>query len=114
MSFEERILTLPETGAAIQTLTDEMCWPGDVFSKDEKIKKIFKFDALATHPNYRGKGIATKLIQQALIIAKKSHCDQGNSLKGIGNKTVIRKLQPEFKFPAKIEMAFSRMLAIRS
>ena len=38
-SFEERILTLPETGAAIQTLTDEMCWPGDVFSKGQDISK---------------------------------------------------------------------------
>ena len=27
---------------------------------------------------------------------------------------VIRKLRPEFKFPAKIEMAFSQILAIRS
>ena len=27
---------------------------------------------------------------------------------------VIRELQPEFKFPAKIETAFSQMLAIRS
>ena len=27
---------------------------------------------------------------------------------------VIRYLRPEFKFPAKIEMAFSQMLAIRS
>ena len=66
--------------------------------KDEKIKKIYKFDALATHPDYRGKGIATQLIQQALIIAKKSHCDQGNSLKGIDNKTVrrFRRLQSLF------------------
>ena len=41
MSFEERILTLPETGAAIQTLMDEMCWPGDVFSKGQEISKKF-------------------------------------------------------------------------
>ena len=39
MSFEERILTLPETSAAIQTLMDEMCWPGDVFSKGQEISK---------------------------------------------------------------------------
>ena len=29
-------------------------------------------------------------------------------------KAVVRKLRPEFKFPTKIEIAFSLMLAVRS
>ena len=31
-----------------------------------------------------------------------------------GSTTVIRYVRPEFKFPDKIEMSFSQMLAIRS
>ena len=53
MTFEEYIESLPEGAAAIQSLMDEMCWPGDIFSRDESVKKIYKFDALAIHPDYR-------------------------------------------------------------
>ena len=39
---------------------------------------------------------------------------KGKYIYNLRNTAVIRLLQPEFKFPAKIEMAFSQILAIRS
>ena len=75
MSFEEYNSDLPDHLAAIQSLMDELCWPGDIFSQNATVKKLYKFDALATHPDYRGRGLATKLVNQAFIVAKKSQCD---------------------------------------
>ena len=43
-----------------------------------------------------------------VLLFNKSSCEGRNCT------AVINQLQPEFKYPAKIEMAFSKMLAIRS
>ena len=44
----------------------------------------------------------------------KSHQGNSNSFMAADSITFeIRKLQPKFKFPTKIEMAFSQKLAIR-
>ena len=75
MSFEEYNADLPDHFAAIQRLMDELLWPGDIFAQNTTVTKIYKFDALATHPDYRGRGLATKLVNQALVVAKKAQCD---------------------------------------
>ena len=70
-TFEKYCQDFPETHAAIMAMFDELMWPGDVFSKYPSVNNIYDMFALATLPDYRGRGLATKLVQQALIVAKK-------------------------------------------
>ena len=46
-------------------------WPGDVFSKYPNVMNICELRALGIHPDYQGRGLATKLVQQTLMVAQK-------------------------------------------
>ena len=83
-TFEKYCQDFPETHAAIMAMFDELMWPGDVFSKYPSVNNIYDMFALATLPDYRGRGLATKLVQQALIIAKKVN-EKKKSLEDIEN-----------------------------
>jgi ribosomal protein S18 acetylase RimI-like enzyme len=56
-------------------LFDELMWPGDIFAAHMDCKKIYDMYALGTHPDYRGRGLATKLVLESFKVAKKSDCD---------------------------------------
>ena len=45
--------------------------------------------AMATHPDYRGKGIAKELVKQAFIVAKKAEC---NGIKVLATSDYTRKI----------------------
>ena len=74
-SFEDYCADFPKTHAAILTLFDEIMHSGDVFQRYPEVTKIYDMFALATLPNYRGRGLATNLVQQALLVAKKADCN---------------------------------------
>ena len=74
-SFVEYCQDFPKTHAAILTLFDEIMHSGDVFQLYPDVSKIYDMFALATLANYRGRGLATNLVQQALLVAKKADCN---------------------------------------
>ena len=61
--------------SVIWDITDQTTHPSNIFEKYPDVTKIYDMFALATLPNYRGKGLATKLVQQALLVAKKAQCN---------------------------------------
>ncbi len=59
----------PKAHALIMYLFDEALWPPDIFHKYPGHSKIFDFFALGTLPEYRGRGIAKELVNQALKVS---------------------------------------------
>jgi len=74
-SFEAYCQDFPSTHAGILCLFDELMHSSDIFRQRPDVTKIYDMFALATLPNYRGKGLATQLVQQALLVAKKAQCN---------------------------------------
>ena len=69
-SFEAYCQDFPATHAGILCLFDELMHSSDIFRQRPDVTKIYDMFALATLPNYRGKGLATQLVQQALLVAR--------------------------------------------
>ena len=44
--------------------------PADIFRDFPEVNKIYDMFTLACHPDYRGRGIATELVRQALKVKK--------------------------------------------
>ena len=59
----------------MMSLFDDMMHPGDIFEKHPDRVQMYDMFALSTLPEYRGRGIATKLVQEAFKVAKKAGCD---------------------------------------
>ena len=53
---------------------DEICYPGDLFAKYQDLHKLFDMFAMAVHPEFRGRGLASKMVNQAFIVARKAGC----------------------------------------
>ena len=66
-SLEEYLSKYVRVHAKIMFSMDLLYWPKDVFDTygDEKIYSMF---ALGTHPDYRGRGIATILVKETLKV----------------------------------------------
>ena len=74
-TFEDFQKDFPDAHAAIMALFDELTYAGDIFEAHPDVRKIYEMFAMATHPEYRGRGIAGQLVEQALKVAKKADCD---------------------------------------
>ena len=74
-SFETYCQDFPATQAAILSIFDEIMHSSDVFTANPDVTKIYDMFALATLPDYRGRGLATKMVQQALKVAQKAKCN---------------------------------------
>ncbi len=61
--------------ASIMALTDEIMYPGDIFEAHPNDTRYYEMFALATSPEYRGKGIGKNLVLQGLKMAKKANCN---------------------------------------
>jgi GNAT superfamily N-acetyltransferase len=66
-SFDEYSKTFPELHSAVMATFDELMYPGDIFMKYRDCHKIYDMFALATHPDYRGKGIAGHLLPTGVV-----------------------------------------------
>lgn len=75
LNYEDYAKTFPATHACIMDLFDDLMWPGDIFERYPGDSKIFDIFAVATHQNYRGKGLAKKLVEQSLEVARMVKCD---------------------------------------
>ena len=59
----------------MMALFDDLMHPSDIFETHPDKKQMYDMFALSVLPEYRGRGIATKLVQEAFKVAKKAGCD---------------------------------------
>ena len=73
-TYDEYCENFPPLHASVMTLFDEIMYPGDIFEKYPDNTKFFDMFTLATHPNYRGKGIGRNLVQESLKVGRQAEC----------------------------------------
>ena len=73
-TFDEYCENFPPLHASIMTLFDEIMYPGDIFETHSQDTKFFDMFTLATHPDYRGKGIGRTLVQESLKVGQEAGC----------------------------------------
>ena len=73
-TFDEYCETFPTLHASVMTLFDEIMYPGDIFDAHPGDTKFFDMFTLATHPDYRGKGIGRTLVNESLKVGQEAGC----------------------------------------
>lgn len=73
-TYDEYLETFPALHASVMTLFDEIMYPGDIFDAHPGDDKFFDMFTLATHPDYRGKGIGRTLVNESLKVGKEANC----------------------------------------
>ena len=74
-TVQEHAETFPDLHAGVMALFDDLMYPGDVFVSNPDVNKIYDMFALATRPDYRGQGVASKLVKHALVVARMAGCE---------------------------------------
>ena len=73
-TYDEYCQTFPALHASVMTLFDEIMYPGDIFDAHSEDNKFFDMFTLATHPDYRGKGIGRTLVNESLKVGQEARC----------------------------------------
>ena len=60
--------------AKVMELYDELCYPQDIFAANPDDTKLIEIFALATLPEYQGRGIGLNLVKESIEMAKKADC----------------------------------------
>jgi GNAT superfamily N-acetyltransferase len=60
-------------------MAEDICPKSEVFARHGDVNKLYDMRILASHPDYRGKGIGNQLIRQSLQVNWGATVAQGKS-----------------------------------
>ena len=70
-SYEDTLRTFSKLQAVLLKAASKAYPTPEIFDENPDIEKLFDMRILASHPDYRGKGIATQLIIQSVQVSDK-------------------------------------------
>ena len=74
-SLQSLLTSFPKPHAMLMFLLDELLWPMDLFEMEPTAHALMDMYAMGVRPEYRGRGIAGQLIQQAFKVMYTCHAE---------------------------------------